>query len=69
MPGWMRAGMGYPAWGAAPYPYMPPVPPVPPEVSKETEMTALKTQAAYLEQALESLRQRMQNLESAAKSE
>lgn len=66
MPGWMRAGMGVPAWGAAPYPYGAPAPP---GMSDEAEVAALKTHAANPEQTLQSLRQRIQNLEGAAKSE
>jgi hypothetical protein len=66
LPGWARAGMGFPAWGAGPYPYQAPVSPaMPPEV----EVDALKAQAGYLEQTLQSLRQRIQKLESEAKTE
>jgi len=66
LPGWARAGMGAPAWGARPYPYAAPVSPAMPG---EAEVDALKAQAGYLEQTLQSLRQRIQKLESKAKAE
>jgi len=66
LPGWARAGMGVPAWGAGPYPYAAPVSPAMPA---ETEVDALKAQAGYLEQTLQALRQRIQNLEGTAKPE
>lgn len=66
LPGWARAGAGFPAWGAWSSPYAAPVsPPMPPEA----EVDALKVQAGYLEQTLQSLRQRIQKLESEAKTE
>jgi hypothetical protein len=66
LPGWARAGMGMPAWGARPYPYAAAVPsPMP----AEAEVDALKAQAGYLEQTLQALRQRIQKLESDAKTE
>jgi len=66
VPGWARAGMGIPGWGAVPYPYTAPVPPAMPAAA---EVEALKTQAGYLEQTLQSLRERIQTLESQAKTE
>jgi hypothetical protein len=66
LPGWARAGMGMPAWGAVPYPYAAPTWPAMPA---EAEVDALKAQAGYLERTLESLRQRIQKLESEAKNE
>jgi len=58
--------MGGPAWGAGPYPYAAPVAQAMPP---EAEVNALKAQAGHLEQTLQSLRQRIQNLESGAKAE
>jgi hypothetical protein len=66
LPGWARAGMGVPAWGAGPYPYAPPVSPVMPAGA---EVEVLKAQAGYLEQTLEALRQRIQKLEGEVKTE
>ena len=66
LPGWARAGMGVPAWGAGPYPYTAPPPPAMPAGA---EVEALKAQAGYLEQTLEALRQRIQTLEGGAKAE
>lgn len=66
LPGWARADMGMPAWGARPYPYAAPVPSAMPA---EAEVDALKAQAGYLEQTLQSLRRRIQALESEAKTE
>ena len=51
--GWQRA-----AWGA------PPVVPMAPAVDRDKELQALKGQAEYLENALNEIRQRMENLEA-----
>ena len=66
LPGWARAGMGVPAWGAGPYPYAAPGSPTMPAGA---EVEALKAQAGYLEQTLDALRQRIQTLEGEAKAE
>lgn len=66
LPGWARAGMGVPAWGAGSYPY---AAPVAPPMAPAAEVDALKAQAGYLEQTLQSLRERIQTLESKAKAE
>jgi hypothetical protein len=58
--------MGMPAWGAAPYPNAAPIWPAMPA---EAEVDALKAQAGYLEQTLQTLRQRIQKLEGEAKAE
>ena len=57
--GWQRAGMGMPAWGAPGYGYAPPgyAP------SPEQETGALKPQAEYLENSLNEVRKRMEELE------
>jgi hypothetical protein len=65
LPGWARAGMGVPVWGAGAYPYAP----SPPAMPAGAEVEALRAQAAHLEQTLEALRQRIQTLESEAKAE
>ena len=66
LPGWARAGLGVPAWGAAPYPYTGPVAPAMPG---EADVDALKAQAGYLEQTLQALRRRIEKLEGAPKTE
>jgi hypothetical protein len=66
LPGWARAGMGLPAWGTGPYPY---AAQVPPPMPTGAEVDELKAQAGYLEQTLQSLRQRIQTLERDAKAE
>ena len=58
--------MGVPALGAGPHPCAAPVSPAMPA---EAEVNALKAQAGYLEQALQSLRQRIQKLETKVKTE
>jgi len=77
--GWQRAAYGYPAWGrpvpfayppayGAAAPYVPPyAAPFPPAVSKEQEMDSLKGQAEYLEDALDGIRKRIEELEKEAK--
>jgi len=58
--GWGRGfwGGAYPSWGAVP------PPPVPGPISAKDEMEALKTQSEYLEKSLESIRERIAELES-----
>lgn len=57
MPGWQRAWTAGPAY-APPYPA-----PVGPMMTKEQELELLKSQASYLEQALEELRRRIGEVE------
>jgi hypothetical protein len=63
--GWARADSGLPAWGTA----HPCASPATPGVTGEVSLTSLKAHAGHLEQMLQSLRQHIQNLEDAAKSE
>ena len=75
MPGWMRAGYGYPAWGtypaagAAPAPMasygMPPTG-VWPQASREQQIDALKGQAEHFEDMLDGVKKRIEELEAAA---
>jgi len=67
--GWQRAAYGWPApVGAAPYvggvPYGPPYGPV---VSKDEELNALKSQAEYLEDALDGIKKRIAELQAESK--
>ena len=60
LPGWQRASMGMPAWGAPGYAYAqaPGYAPAP-----EQEANALRSQAEYLENSLAEIRKRMEELE------
>jgi hypothetical protein len=66
LPGWARAGWGIPAWGAPPAPYLASISR---EAAEKTEVEALKAQASYMEQHLDSLRRRIQKLEGEGKAE
>ncbi len=64
--GWQRAGMGWPTWpGPAPY-AAPFAGPFAPTMTAEKELDALKGQAEYLEDALEGVRKRIEELQSQA---
>jgi 5-bromo-4-chloroindolyl phosphate hydrolysis protein len=56
MPGWMRAGYGYPAYYA-------------PEPSAEEETGMLKEQAEALKEELNDIQERIKTLEKAQKQE
>jgi len=58
MPGWMRAGDGYPAYGGGPYPYAA-------EPAAEDEKEMLREEAEALKQELEDIQSRIQTLEKA----
>ena len=64
LPGWQRAQMGWPPYGAAPPHAGPYEAPYGPAVTKEQELDALKGQAEYFEDALEGIKKRIQDLES-----
>jgi len=61
--GWQRAAMGYPAFGgampAAPYPA-----PFATAMSGEQQLDALKGQAEHLQDALDGIRKRIEELEA-----
>jgi hypothetical protein len=57
--------MGVPAWGAS---FSPPAP-VAAETASGAEVAALKAHAAHLEQTLQSMKKRIQNLEGTTKPE
>ena len=64
LPGWQRTAYGYPAFGmpyGAPY-----APPFSPSMTGEQEVEALKSQAEYLEDTLEGIRKRLEELEAKA---
>jgi len=61
MPGWQRAGMGYQAFGAAPW--AAPMGGAPgPQMTDEQEVETLKRQADYFEEALENIKKRIGEL-------
>jgi len=76
LPGWMRAGYGYPAWGAASavtpatgygYPVgggMYPYGGAPAQFTKEQETDNLRSQAEYFEETLRGIKQRLSELEA-----
>ena len=59
LPGWARAGYGYPAWDWAG--------PVAPTATPDQELTGLKQQAEYFQNALDEIKQRMTELEQESK--
>ncbi|MEA1970641.1 MAG: DUF5320 domain-containing protein [Thermodesulfobacteriota bacterium] len=60
LPGWQRAAYSYPSYaGTVPYG----VPPYGQAATKQQELDALKGQAEYLEDSLEGIKKRMEELE------
>ena len=55
LPGWQRAGSGMPAYGGAPFA---------PGLTAQQEQEGLKDQAEYLEDALDRVKKRIEELES-----
>jgi hypothetical protein len=64
LPGWVRAGSGLPAWGGAVNPYTYSGTPLAPGLTAQQEIDALKGQAEYLEDSLDGIKKRMEELES-----
>lgn len=64
LPGWQRAGYGYPAFGGAPYgaSYAAPFATA---MTREQEVEMLKGQAEYFGEALDGIRKRIEELETA----
>ena len=63
--GWQRAAWA-PAWGGA-YPYS--YPPAAPVITREQELDALKSQAAYFEDALKDIQRQIEEIQSGSKEE
>lgn len=76
LPGWARAGWGYPIWQTAPAtgyaptypsygapPYAPTYPPYGAPLSREQELDTLKGQAEYFEDSLDGIKKRIEELE------
>ena len=57
VPGWAPAAAGYPAFGAGPVAAAPP--------SRDVQLDALKAHSEYLEQSLQEVRKRIEELEVA----
>jgi hypothetical protein len=64
LPGWARAGYGFPAYGSAVNPYVYGGAPFAPTIAPQQELDGLKGQAEYLEDALEGIKKRIEELES-----
>jgi hypothetical protein len=64
LPGWARAGYGMPAWGGAVNPYAYGGTPFAPGLSAQQEIDALKGQSEYLEDSLDGIKKRIEELES-----
>jgi len=60
LPGWQRAGMGYPVFDGPPPPAAP--------FSAEQQLDALKGQVDYFENTLSELREKIAELEASSKS-
>jgi len=67
LPGWARAGYGYPAWGGAVNPYAPYPAPAAQTVNPEQELAGLKQQADYFKDALSEIKKRIEQLEAESK--
>ena len=63
LPGWARAGHGWPARGGLAYGG----PPLAPTVTPQQELEGLKGQAEYLEDALDGIKKRIEELQQAGK--
>jgi hypothetical protein len=61
--GWARTGYGWPAWG--PYAYG--TEPFAPTMTAEQELAGLKQQAEYFQDALDEIKERMEQLEAESK--
>ncbi|HIJ72289.1 MAG TPA: DUF5320 domain-containing protein [Planctomycetes bacterium] len=64
LPGWQRGGYGMPAWGGAVSPYTYGGAQAAPGITAQQELDGLKGQAEYLEDALEGVKKRIEELES-----
>jgi len=64
LPGWQRAGYGFPAYGGAVTPYAYGGVPFAPTIAPQQELDSLKGQAEYLEDSLDGIKKRIEELES-----
>lgn len=68
-PGWYRANMGMPAWGAYQGSWMPPFQGAPGYAEPEDEQAFLKEQADFLKNQLNDIEKRLGELEKSQKQE
>jgi len=64
LPGWARAAYGWPAWGTIINPYAYGGMPFSPALTPEQELDNLKNQAGYLEETLDEIKKRIEEIES-----
>jgi len=70
LPGWQRAAGGWPAWGGpAAYGPVGYAAPYGPAMSRDQELDAMKGQAEYLEDALDGVRKRIEELQAGSGEE
>ena len=69
LPGWARAGYGWPAWGGAVNPHAYGGAPLAPGLTAQQELDGLKGQAEYLEDSLDGIKKRIEELESQKSSQ
>ena len=62
--GWGRAGYGFPAYGGAVNPFAYGSAPFTPTVAPQQELNSLKGQAEYLEDALDGIKKRIEEIEN-----
>ena len=67
LPGWARAGYGYPAWGGVARPHVPYAGPFAPAMTPEHEIDGLKQQAEYFQNTLAEINERIKQLEAESK--
>jgi hypothetical protein len=65
--GWQRAGGWWPGAYAPPGPY--PVPVAPPEMSSAQELSALRSEVTFMEDALKKAQERIAELEKETKDQ
>jgi len=64
LPGWARTGYGLPAWGNSMNPHAYGSAPFAPVLTAQQELDGLKGQAEYLEDSLDGIKKRIEELES-----
>ena len=62
--GWAQAGYGMPAWEGPAGPYAPEYGVAGPQITAEQELAGLKQQAEYFQDALDGIKERIEQLET-----
>jgi len=65
LPGWARTGYGWPGWGAGVDPYIPFSGVAPTAPTAEQEREVLKQQAEFLQNSIDAINKRLDELEKA----